>query len=66
MWTQEQTARFDYQGGLVGGSEGQDMNMVVKAALTRIDSQFQELYTSMAHQDNLVKQSLQQIATSLI
>ena len=66
MWTREQSAKFDYQGGLAGGSEGQDMNMVVRVALTRIDNQFQELYTSMAHQDNLVKQSLQQIATSLI
>ena len=42
------------------------MNLVVKAALTRIDNQFQELHTAMANQDNQAKHSLQQIATSLI
>ena len=42
------------------------MKTLVHAALVRIDSQFQELYSTVAKQDELVRQSLQQIASSLI
>ena len=67
MWAREQPAAFNsYQGDFVGGADGQDLNTLVKAALVRIDNQFKELYSSIANQDELVRQSFQQVAASLI